>query len=377
MTQHNHHHQDHQAHSEQSPVSRKRGDGDAHAGHDKHAGHSAAGFRDKFWLTLLLTIPTLIWSGMIQHWFDYTAPQFPGAAYIPAMFGTVVYFYGGSPFLRGGYQELRSRLPGMMTLISLAITVAFVYSAVVTLGLVEGLDLWWELATLVAIMLLGHWIEMRSINQAQGALKELAKLLPDMAVRFDEAGTTKEIPVAELRRGDLLLIRPGASIPADGVVKEGTSAVNEAMITGESKRAKADGQVGGRPGDRRHRQRTGLAACRSDGDRRRDGTRGHHAARRTGPDVALARPGPGGSRGVLPHDHRHRLRRHHRYRLATPGPTVGLHDRARSDGSRDRLPPCAGSGHPAGDRHLDHDRRTQRPARARSTRPRRGPSPVC
>ncbi len=106
MTQHNHHHQDHQAHSEQSPVSRKRGDGDAHAGHDKHAGHSAAGFRDKFWLTLLLTIPTLIWSGMIQHWFDYTAPQFPGAAYIPAVFGTIVYFYGGSPFVRGGYHEL-------------------------------------------------------------------------------------------------------------------------------------------------------------------------------------------------------------------------------------------------------------------------------
>ena len=235
MTQHNHHHQDHQAHGEQPPHPRTGAEGDVHAGHDKHAGHSVASFRDKFWLTLLLTIPTLIWSGMIQHWFDYTAPQFPGSAYIPAVFGTIVYFYGGSPFVRGGYHELRNRLPGMMTLISLAITVAFFYSALVTLGVVEGLDLWWELATLVAIMLLGHWIEMRSINQAQGALKELAKLLPDMAVRLDEAGTAKEVPVAELKRGDLLLIRPGASIPADGVVKEGTSAVNEAMITGESK----------------------------------------------------------------------------------------------------------------------------------------------
>ncbi|MCK9490209.1 MAG: heavy metal translocating P-type ATPase [Xanthomonadales bacterium] len=221
MTQHHHH--DHQAH------------GDAHAGHDKHAGHSVAMFRDKFWLTLLLAIPTVIWSGMIQHWFDYTAPQFPGSAYLPAVFGTIVYFYGGWPFLRGGYQELSHRLPGMMTLISLAITVAFVYSALVTLGLVDGLDLWWELATLVAIMLLGHWIEMRSISQAQGALQELAKLLPDMAVRLDQAGTTKDVPVTELKRGDLLLIRPGASIPADGVVTEGASAVNESMITGESR----------------------------------------------------------------------------------------------------------------------------------------------
>ncbi|CAM5531669.1 hypothetical protein RLIN73S_00153 [Rhodanobacter lindaniclasticus] len=138
MTQHNHHHQDHQAHGEQPPHPRKGADGDAHAGHDKHAGHSVASFRDKFWLTLLLTIPTLIWSGMIQHWFDYTAPLFPGSAYIPAVFGTIVYFYGGWPFLRGGYHELRNRLPGMMTLISLAITVAFLYSALVTLGVVVG-----------------------------------------------------------------------------------------------------------------------------------------------------------------------------------------------------------------------------------------------
>src|SRR3546814_16039520 len=123
----------------------------------------------------------------------------------------------------------------MMTLISLAITVAFLYRALVTLGVVEGLDLWWELATLVAIMLLGHWIEMRSINQAQGALTELAKLLPDMAVRLDEAGTAKDVPVAELKRGDLLLIRPCASIPADCVLTEGTRAVTEATLTGESK----------------------------------------------------------------------------------------------------------------------------------------------
>ncbi len=192
-------------------------------------------FRNKFWLTLLLTIPTVIWSEMMQQWFGYTAPRFAGSAYIPTLFGTIVYLYGGWPFLRGGYRELRDRVPGMMTLISLAITVAFSYSVVVTFDIVAGMDLWWELATLVAIMLLGHWIEMRSITQAQGALQELAKLLPDTAVRLDEAGNAVTVPVAELKRGDLLIIKPGASIPADGVVTEGKSAVNESMITGESK----------------------------------------------------------------------------------------------------------------------------------------------
>jgi P-type Cu2+ transporter len=205
-----------------------------HSAHDKHAGHSVAMFRDRFWLTLLLTVPTVIWSEMIQHWFGYTAPRFAGSAYIPAGFGTVVYFYGGWPFLAGGYRELRDRLPGMMTLISLAITVAFVYSLIVTLRIVSGMDMWWELATLVAIMLLGHWIEMRSISQAHGALKELAKLLPDVAVRLDASGNANEVPVIELRRGDVLLVRPGAGVPADGVVREGKSQVNESMITGES-----------------------------------------------------------------------------------------------------------------------------------------------
>ncbi|MCC6659517.1 MAG: heavy metal translocating P-type ATPase [Phycisphaerales bacterium] len=192
-------------------------------------------FRNQFWLTLVLCIPTIIWSEMIQRWFGYAAPRFAGSDYIAAVFGATVYFYGGRPFLQGAWHELRARLPGMMTLISLAITVAFLYSALVTLGLVAGMDLWWELATLVAIMLLGHWIEMRSITQARGALRELAKLLPDMAVRLDEAGNSSDVPVADLRRGDVLLIRPGAGIPADGVVKEGSSTVNESMITGESK----------------------------------------------------------------------------------------------------------------------------------------------
>jgi Cu2+-exporting ATPase len=232
---HRHHQHDHQSQDAHAPHPRKSAHDDAHAGHDKHAGHSVAMFRNKFWLTLVLAVPAVIWSGMIQQWFGYTAPRFAGSEYIAAVFGTAVYFYGGWPFLQGGYQELRNRLPGMMTLISLAITVAFLYSVAVTLGIVSGMDLWWELATLVAIMLLGHWIEMRSITQAQGALKELAKLLPDTAVRIDHAGDAKEVLVSEVKHGDVLLIRPGASIPADGVVKEGKSAVNESMITGESK----------------------------------------------------------------------------------------------------------------------------------------------
>jgi Cu2+-exporting ATPase len=190
-------------------------------------------FRDKFWISLLLTIPALIWEPMIQQWFGYAAPRFPGSRFVPAIFGTAVFFYGGWVFLQGAWRELADRLPGMMTLIALAITVAFVYSAAVTLGF-PGHALWWELATLVTIMLLGHWIEMRSIFQAQGALKELAKLLPDLAIRIEAGDAIYEVPVSALRNGDLLLIRPGAGIPADGIVRGGASSVNESMITGES-----------------------------------------------------------------------------------------------------------------------------------------------
>ncbi|QJR20714.1 heavy metal translocating P-type ATPase [Pelagibacterium halotolerans] len=190
-------------------------------------------FRDKFWLSLALTIPTVIWEPMIQDWFGYTAPPFPGSAFIPAFFGTVVFTYGGRVFLNSAIGELKAQLPGMMTLISLAISVAFVYSFAVLLGF-DGHPLWWELATLVTIMLLGHWIEMRSISQAQGALNELAKLLPDLAVRVIEGDRTEEVPVSGLRTDDVVLVRPGASIPADGVVISGKSAVNESMITGES-----------------------------------------------------------------------------------------------------------------------------------------------
>ncbi len=171
-------------------------------------------FRRRFWLTLALTIPTLAWSPMIQRWFGFSAPDFPGSRYVPAVLGTAVFLYGGSVFLQGAWRELADRQPGMMTLIALAITVAFLFSVAVTFGF-EGMDLWWELATLVTIMILGHWIEMRSIDRAQGALKALAKLLPAVAVRL--SGDREEsVAIEELRAGDMVLIRPGTSIPADG-----------------------------------------------------------------------------------------------------------------------------------------------------------------
>ena len=215
-----------------------------HGAHDKHAGHSVAMFKSKFWLSLVLTLPTLVWGHMLQRALHYTAPVFPGASLIPAAFGTAVFLYGGLPFLQGARRELQSRLPGMMTLIALAISVAFVFSTAVFLGF-PGMPLWEELATLVTIMLLGHWLEMRSISQAQGALGELAKLLPSTAVRVQAIGSEErldEVPIAELRDGDVVLVRPGANIPADGVVRVGRSAVNEALLTGES--APVEKQVG-------------------------------------------------------------------------------------------------------------------------------------
>lgn len=209
----------------------------AHAGHDahdRHAGHSPEMFRQKFWLSLLLTIPVVIWSQHIQDQLGYTAPSFAGSARIPALLGMAVFLYGGLTFLRGAWGELRSRLPGMMTLISLAISVAIVFSAVVELGIVEAESLWWESATLITIMLLGHWIEMRSISEASGALQALAKLIPDMAHRVVDGGE-EDVTVAQLHTGDTLLVRPGENIPADGIVRKGRSSVNEAMITGESR----------------------------------------------------------------------------------------------------------------------------------------------
>ncbi|MFO7893651.1 MAG: heavy metal translocating P-type ATPase [Longimicrobiales bacterium] len=208
-------------------------DHDGSNNHNGHEGH-AARFRDRFWWSLALTLPTLFWGQNLQDWLGYTAPTFPGSAYIPPVFGTAVLVYGGRVFIQGAYDELKDRLPGMMTLIALAITVAFAFSLAVTLGF-DAQPLWWELATLVTIMLLGHWIEMRSISRAHGALKELAKLMPSTAQRVTDDGETEEVPIEELEAGDVVLVRPGDSVPADGTVVSGESGVNESMVTGESK----------------------------------------------------------------------------------------------------------------------------------------------
>ena len=204
-----------------------------HQDHDKHAGHSVAMFKDKFWLSLLLTLPVLAYSEMIQHWFSFTPPTFPGSQYVPFVFSTIIFFYGGLVFIKSAWGELKAKLPGMMTLISLAIITAYVYS-VATQFFIKGDGFFWELATLVTIMLLGHWLEMASVAKAEDALDAISKLLPDKAEKLVN-GKPKQVLVSELKVGDLVLIRPGSSIPVDGVIVDGSSAVDEAAITGESK----------------------------------------------------------------------------------------------------------------------------------------------
>ena len=205
---------------------------DVHSGHDKHAGHDPAVFRRQFWVVLLLTIPVVTWSREVQDWLGYAAPSFPGSDWIPPLVGTVVFLYGGWVFLKGARSELVNRQPGMMTLISLAIVVAFVASWAATLGIFT-VDVWWELATLITVMSLGHWFEMRAIMQAQGALAALAALLPDTAERLIDGGF-ETIRTGALQVGNIVLVRPGGRIPADGEVVEGTADVDQSMITGES-----------------------------------------------------------------------------------------------------------------------------------------------
>ncbi len=213
-----------------------------HGAQVNHSVHEQL-FRRKFWVSLALSIPVLLFSPSIQAWLDYRLPAFPGSQWITPVFAVIVFLYGGIPFLQMAVPELRQRQPGMMTLISLAISVAFVYS-LAALFLPVGATFFWELVTLIDIMLLGHWIEMRSVRQASGALKELAKLLPDTAERIRPDGGAESVPVAQLKYGDLVLVRPGASLPADGEVQEGETHVNEALISGESKPVKK------RPGDK-------------------------------------------------------------------------------------------------------------------------------
>jgi len=199
---------------------------------DKHAGHSTETFLKKFWISLVLTVPVVLYSDVVEKILGWPTPVFIGSRYLPLVLGSIVFFYGGGVFLTGAYRELKARLPGMMTLIGIAISAAYFYSVWATFGALEH-TLFWELTTLITIMLLGHWLEMRAVSSAQGALKELSKLLPDTA-EIIRGGKTEMIPLSELREGDIVFVRPGGRIPSDGTIIEGKSEVNEAMVTGES-----------------------------------------------------------------------------------------------------------------------------------------------
>jgi Cu2+-exporting ATPase len=231
MEHHTHSMPEHQPHAEHMTHHEHE-----HAGHGgahvNHTGHEIM-FRNRFWVSLVLTIPVLLFSPLLQKWFGFSMPEFTGDRWIGPLFAIAIFFYGGVPFLQMAVPEVRNRRPAMMTLISLAISVAFVYS-VFALFVAPDSGFFWEMATLIDIMLLGHWIEMRSIRQASGALHELARLMPDTAERISDGGA-QEVPVNQLKNSDLVLVRPGASVPADGEVEDGHSDVNEAMITGESK----------------------------------------------------------------------------------------------------------------------------------------------
>lgn len=213
-------------------------DADAgHAGHDRHAGHGAHGemFRRRFWVSLVLSVPVVVFSHMVAELLGYTRPDFPGMSWIAPILGTVIFFYGGMPFLTGGWAELKSRRPGMMLLIAMAISVAFIASWATTFGIGGfDLDFWWELALLIVIMLLGHWLEMRALGSASGALDALAAMLPDTAEKVTDDGV-REVALSELALGDVVLVRAGARVPADGAVTDGRAEVDESMITGESK----------------------------------------------------------------------------------------------------------------------------------------------
>ena len=245
-TDHTHHpdHASHEHHADADTHGQAMSHGHPHSvldedhqvhGHGEHAGHSTAMFRERFWWSLILSIPVVIFSPMVAHLLGYPLPEFPGSTWIPPILDTIIFVYGGTPFLKGGWKELKSRQPGMMLLIAMAITVAFVASWVTTLGLGGfDLDFWWELALLVTIMLLGHWLEMRALGGASSALDALAALLPDEAEKVID-GTTRTVDISELVVGDVVLVRAGARVPADGTIIDGAAEFDEGMITGESR----------------------------------------------------------------------------------------------------------------------------------------------
>ena len=220
--EHSHHHQNHNHHSESHSSA---------AGFDKHAGHHTPDFLKRFWISLALTVPVLLLSHMIQQWLGFTI-AFQGDKYVLLVLGSIIYFYGGMPFFKGFLGEVKAGAIGMMTLVALAITVAYVYSVAVVFGL-PGMDFFWELATLIVIMLLGHWLEMRSQMAASKALQSLVALLPN-DVTVEHNGSPVKIKLEQLKNGDTVIIRPGEKVAADGLIVEGSSYLNESMLTGES-----------------------------------------------------------------------------------------------------------------------------------------------
>ena len=244
---HDMHGMDHSGHDMHAMHNQAGHDHSGHAGHEGHDHSHHGNFKKLFWWSLVLTLPTMYFSMTVHQLLGYAMPQFFGSQYIPAILGTILFFTGGRVFLTTGWQELRSRKPGMMALIAMAIIVAFAYSAFITivqaLGFAwAGMDFWWELAALISIMLLGHWIEMNSVMNAQNAVGELAKLVPDQADLLRD-GKVTSVATAMLKVGDLVLVRPGAAVAADGVVVEGSSDIDESMVTGESR------DVAKQPGD--------------------------------------------------------------------------------------------------------------------------------
>lgn len=248
--------EDHDDHSSRQGEGEQQGDDgqnehEGHEGHgEDHHKHMMQDFKRRFWISLAIAIPILALSEMIQDWFGYEL-EFTGSNYVLGGLGLLIYFYGGWPFLKGLKNEVKDKSPGMMTLIGVAITVAWAYSFAITLGL-PGVDFYWELATLIVVMLLGHWLEMKSILGASRALEELMELMPDTAHRMKEDGNTEEVKVKELKNGDKILIKPGEKIAADGKVVDGKSSVNESMLTGESKpveKKKGDEVIGGAVND--------------------------------------------------------------------------------------------------------------------------------
>jgi Cu2+-exporting ATPase len=216
--------------------------------HTDHHAHMVADFRRRFWVSIILGIPIVLLSPMIQQFMGISGQwDFAGDAYIQFGFSTIVFFYGGWPFLTGLVDELREKNPGMMTLIGLAIIVAYTYSSAVVFGL-EGKVFFWELATLIIIMLLGHWMEMRSVMGASGALEELVKLMPSTALRITKDGRTEEVKVSQLEKGDKVAVKPGEKIPTDGVIADGRTRIDESMVTGESRQVEkttGDEVIGG------------------------------------------------------------------------------------------------------------------------------------